>query len=183
LTANFASSRTGDVGRLLGTPTGTRRGLMDHRRELTFDRIEDVMPEVERLLAGHSTTKGWTLGQILHHLAMAIRLALAPDASGPASPADPHLDRTFKVRRRFFFRSARFPDGQEPPLPALRPPVDADERVEAETLRAELETLRLFEGPFADHPLLGPMSKREWERFHLMHCAHHLGFAKNATPE
>jgi Protein of unknown function (DUF1569) len=31
-------------------------------------------------------------------------------------------------------------------------------------------------GPFPDHPFPGPLDKAEWERFHCIHCAHHLGF-------
>jgi hypothetical protein len=31
-------------------------------------------------------------------------------------------------------------------------------------------------GPVADHPLAGKVSKEVWERFHRIHCAHHLSF-------
>lgn len=152
---------------------------MDGQRELAFERIEDVMTEVERLLVGHSTTRGWTLGQILHHLSTAIRLSL--DFRGDSTPpAD--LQRVFEVRRRFFFRSGRFPDGAKIPHPAMQPPADADERVEAEGLRAALESLKSSDGPFATHPIIGPLSKAEWVDFHRIHCAHHLAFAIQGPP-
>jgi Protein of unknown function (DUF1569) len=153
---------------------------MDDRRDLAFGKIEEVMPEVERLLAGHSTSKGWTLGQILHHLATAVRLCLVAGPRDPGTASDPVLERTFKVRRRLFFRSGRFPEGLEVPHPALVPPPEADERVEAESLRLGLERLGATEGPFAVHPVLGTMSKQEWVDFHRIHCAHHLAFAKVA---
>jgi hypothetical protein len=32
-------------------------------------------------------------------------------------------------------------------------------------------------GPVIPHPSIGPLTKAEWDRFHLIHCAHHLSFA------
>ena len=49
---------------------------MAERRYLEFTSLDDVMPDVERLLAGHVTVGGWSLGQIFHHVATAIRLTL-----------------------------------------------------------------------------------------------------------
>ena len=46
-----------------------RRG----RRPLVFVRLDEVMPDVERLLAGHVTVGRWTLGQICNHLELALR--------------------------------------------------------------------------------------------------------------
>jgi hypothetical protein len=54
---------------------------MAERRELTFASLDDVMPDVERLLAGHVTVGRWTLGQILNHLATATHLSAVTDAS------------------------------------------------------------------------------------------------------
>ena len=47
---------------------------MGERRVLDFARLDDVMPDVERLLAGHRTVGNWTLGQTLNHLKTAILL-------------------------------------------------------------------------------------------------------------
>jgi hypothetical protein len=155
---------------------------MDDRRELAFERIGDVMPEVERLLIGHSTTKGWTLGQILHHLSISVRLSITPGDDAPDSARLARLERAFEFRRRRFFGSGRFPEGVEPPHRDLHPPLEADERSEAESLRAALGMLGASEGPFTVHPMLGPLSKDEWVDFHRIHCAHHLGFAKVTRP-
>jgi hypothetical protein len=155
---------------------------MDDRRELAFERIEEVMPEVERLIDGHTTTKAWTLAQILNHLSTSIRLSFAPEPLTPESSLDPDLARTYEVRRRRFFRSGRFPEGIEVPIEVLIPPVDADEHIEAESLRTGIRLLVTPEVSFIAHPILGPMSNQEWVDFHRMHCAHHLGFAKAAQP-
>jgi Protein of unknown function (DUF1569) len=80
------------------------------------------------------------------------------------------------VNRRRFFRSGRFPEGAEAPIPVLIPPAVADEHAEAESLRSALRRFEELEGPFPDHPQLGPPTKDEWAAFHRIHCAHHLGF-------
>ena len=42
---------------------------MPERRMLDFASMDEIMPDVARLLEGHSTIGQWTLAQILHHLA------------------------------------------------------------------------------------------------------------------
>jgi hypothetical protein len=155
---------------------------MAERRYLEFTSLDDVMPEVERLLAGHVTVGAWSLGQICHHLATAIRLTL----DAPIRQRETTLDAPIRQRetareqdvaRRLFFRSVRFPDGMRAPLAALVPPPDRDSHTEADVLRAEIHRFVEADWQLPAHPRLGPMTKDEWTRFHCMHCAHHLGFA------
>jgi Protein of unknown function (DUF1569) len=148
------------------------------RRTLEFDRLDQVMPEVDRLLSGHITSGTWTLGQILDHLASALRLTMENDAEPEFDPLDLDLARLFEVRRRRFFRAGRFPDGASSPHPSLDPPPDADQRSSAESLRVFLRLFDEFSGTFPQHPMLGPMTKDEWSAFHRLHCAHHLGFVR-----
>ena len=43
------------------------------RRALTFATLDQIMPDVDRLMErGHSTVGKWTLAQICHHLAVAL---------------------------------------------------------------------------------------------------------------
>ena len=49
---------------------------MADRRTLEFARLDEVMPEVDRLLAGHATVGNWTLGQICNHLASTYRMSM-----------------------------------------------------------------------------------------------------------
>jgi hypothetical protein len=142
---------------------------MAGRRDLHFDRLDDVMPEVERLLAGHVTVGDWSLGQICDHLAAAICLLLEGGLGVSPRPVPE------AVRRRFLRRD-RFPEGVEAPHPALLPPARED-RVGADALGRSIERFTAAAGPLPAHPYLGPMSKDEWARFHCLHCAHHLGFA------
>ncbi|MGP0065369.1 MAG: DUF1569 domain-containing protein [Isosphaeraceae bacterium] len=144
---------------------------MAERRELTFASLDEVMPDVERLLAGHVTVGRWTLGQILNHLATAIRLT----TDTPANSAEPTREQD--VFRRRFFHRGRFADGIEVPLPVMLPQPGLDRRAEADSLRHAIARYTSFDGPFPAHPRLGPMTGEEWTRFHCIHCAHHLGLA------
>jgi hypothetical protein len=143
---------------------------MLERRTLDFQSLDEVMPEVERLVEGHNTVGQWSLAQILDHLATAIRLT----ALGRVEPTPrPHSEA---FRRRFFQRR-RFPEGVEAPHPRLIPQADADLQASMARLREAIERWGSVEGPFPAHPLLGQLSKDEWAQFHCIHCAHHLGFA------
>ena len=46
---------------------------MARRRALKFDSLDQVMPEVDRLLQGHTLGGHWTLAQICQHLANSMR--------------------------------------------------------------------------------------------------------------
>ena len=47
---------------------------MDGRRtSLSFSSLDQIMPEVDRLLVGHRALGHWSLGQICNHLAGAMR--------------------------------------------------------------------------------------------------------------
>ena len=148
---------------------------MTGRRDLSFDRLDQIMPEVDRLLAGHTTAGSWTFGQMLYHLATAVRLTTLGSRRPPEEPGS-QAARTAEVYRKRFFQSGRFPEGAEAPIPILIPPADADERAEAESLRSALLRFERSEGPFPAHPMLGPLTKDEWAAFHRIHSAHHLGF-------
>src|SRR5437660_1623214 len=95
------------------TSSANRNGAwgMAERRELSFASLDEVVPEVERLLAGHTTVSRWTLAQICNHLATGIRLTL----DAPVRPTEPTREQDV-ARRRFFARS-QFPDGMEAPIP------------------------------------------------------------------
>jgi hypothetical protein len=142
---------------------------MPERRMLDFRSLEEVVPEMERLLAGHTTVGQWTLGQILGHLAMSIRLTTRVRPKSPSGASSPAI-------RRNFFRGGRFPEGMEAPHPRLVPGPETDCQSAADALRNAIAQWDSAPGPFPDHPLLGSLSRDEWTRFHCMHCAHHLCF-------
>lgn len=143
---------------------------MSGRRASTFADLEEVMPEVERLLGGHIAVGRWSLAQVCNHLATGIRLTL----DVPIRPAPPSPEND--LARHEFFRRGRFPDGMEAPIARLVPQPDLDAAVEAESLHRKIERFTAHARPLPAHPRLGPMTREEWARFHCRHCAHHLGF-------
>ncbi|HWE36874.1 MAG TPA: DUF1569 domain-containing protein [Isosphaeraceae bacterium] len=148
---------------------------MDRRRRLAFASLDDVMPEVERLLAGHVTVGNWSLGQICNHLATAFHLVV------DVAPRDVAPGRrevlVAWLARRWFFAVDRFPTGVKVPSPRLIPRPGADARREAEALREAIARFVSAPGPFPTHPILGPLTRAQWVELHRRHCAHHLGFA------
>jgi hypothetical protein len=147
---------------------------VSERRALDYNRVDAIMTDVERLLAGHKTVGNWTLGQILDHLARSIRLTLRPlRVESPPAPSTPEQD----AARQAFFQNRSIPSGREIPTPRIVPDPNADPFASAEALRTVLEHLIMHESPFPSHPLLGPLNHDEWIHFHCIHCAHHLSFA------
>jgi hypothetical protein len=141
------------------------------RRQLSFARLDDVMPELDRLLAGHATVGNWTLGQICSHLASTLRVA-----------ADPPRPMPWIVRRtagpllmRYILRRGSMPAGVKAPAD-LVPKPGLDARAEAEALRA---TIRLYHERVPErfeHPFFGRVAKADLTRLQCIHCAHHLSF-------
>lgn len=149
---------------------------MGEQRALNLERLDQVMPEVDRLLQGHETLGNWSLGQICRHLALSVQYSVdgfprrAPwimrRSLGPVV-----LGKVLKARRiRAGFKSPEY----------LQPNPGLDARAEAEALRAAIHLFnaRPAQAGFAEHPFFGRMTKSQWTDFHGIHCAHHLSFAR-----
>ena len=145
------------------------------RRKVTFASLDEVMPDVDRLLRGHTTVGNWSLGQICSHLAQALHFTID---GFPPEAYPPWIIR--KTIGRFLLwrilRVGRFTEGLKMPT-KYEPAPGADARVEAESLRAAVQRFAAYSGPLAEHPMKGAVSRAVWERFHCIHCAHHLNFA------
>jgi hypothetical protein len=145
---------------------------MDGRRPLRFSRLSEVMPEVDRLLTGHRLVGQWTLGQVCNHLSTSIIGSI----EGTSFRFPWLLRKTIGpmlVRR--IIETGRMPRGIKAP-PTLQPRPGLDDRAEAEALRATVNYFGMHSGPLADHPLGGPIGRDAWDRFHAVHCAHHLSY-------
>jgi hypothetical protein len=143
------------------------------RRKLLFASLEQVTPDVERLLAGHVTLGRWSLGQICNHLALALRLSM----EGVPEKEPWLLRRTVgPLACRLSLWLHWIPEGVKVHAVYL-PEHGLDACREAEALRTAIERYRSFTGRLDEHPLLGRMSPAQWERFHCLHCSHHLSFA------
>ena len=145
------------------------------RRPLTFASLDEVMPDVDRLLRGHATVGTWSLGQICSHLAQAMHFTI--DGFPPEAHPPWIIKKTLgRLLLWHILRTGRFTEGLKMPK-KYEPRPGTDARAEAESLRAALRRFAAHSGPLADHPMKGQVSRAVWERFHCIHCAHHLRFA------
>ncbi|WZO98740.1 DUF1569 domain-containing protein [Isosphaeraceae bacterium EP7] len=151
--------------------------MSNRRRTLSFGGLHDVMPEVDRLLAGHRTAGRWSLGQICNHLGAGIVLSVDGFPGSAPWPIRATLGRFYK---RKVLRSGVMPAGGKLPE-KFTPRPGLDDRAEAEALRAAINAFSAHRGPVAPHPFYGPMTYDEWARLHSIHGAHHLSFTFPGT--
>jgi hypothetical protein len=59
--------------------------------------------------------------------------------------------------------------------------VKGNEKKALEDLRKTLTDLEKHEGPWAEHPIFGKMTKEKWLQLTSLHIASHLGWAKLKT--
>jgi hypothetical protein len=143
------------------------------RRPLRFDSLDEVMPDVDRLLRGHRTLGRWSLGQICKHLTGGI----VGSVEGFPGRAPWLLRMTLApIIKRQILATGRMREGVKLPEKFLPRP-GLDDRAEAEALRGALQLYAAHTGPMADHPFFGPLDRDTWTRIHRIHCAHHLSFA------
>jgi hypothetical protein len=139
---------------------------------LRFNSLDEIMPDVERLLGGYSTVGNWSLGQMCRHLATILRVSVDMPASTPRDPSRP-VD---EERKREMLESGALPEGLKT-APPFEPLAGLNDREEAEALRAAIAHYKASSDPVIAHPLFGEISRADWDRFHCHHCAHHLSFA------
>src|SRR5260221_1601287 len=109
---------------------------MPSRRTLVFTHLDEVMPEVDRLLVGCTTVGNWSLGQTCNHLALNIRSSV----EGYEIRA-PWVIRAIlgPVIKKQLFRKDQIKPGFKTPE-ANVPKPGLDDRAVAEALRAAITT-------------------------------------------
>jgi hypothetical protein len=146
--------------------------MIPGRRTLRYASLDEVMPDVERLLEGHVTVGTWCLAQICRHLATVTRRAVDLPASTPQDQSK----WVGEEQKRQVLESGMLPEGLHGP-PELMPWEALGEREEAEGLRAAIAHYKASAGPVIPHRIFGPLSREEWDQLQLIHLAHHLSFA------
>lgn len=147
------------------------------RRTLRYSSLDEVMPDVEALLQGHTTVGAWTLAQICRHLSTVMRLVVDLPASTPSDPSQ----WVGEEKKREVLESRKLPEGLPAP-PTILPPGGLDEREEAGGLRRAIARYQASPGPRIPHRIFGPLTKAEWDQLQLIHLAHHLSFATPTLP-
>jgi hypothetical protein len=148
------------------------------RRTLVYESFDEVMPDVERLLRGHTTVGNWTLAQICRHLATILRRHVDLPTSTTLDPSD----RVAENQKRRILETGLLPEGIEAPPRAVLQAMFG-EREETEGLRGAIAYYRAARGPVIPHRILGPLTRDEWDRFEMIHLAHHLSFAVSTAAD
>src|SRR3954464_8284254 len=99
------------------------------RRILCYQSLDEVMPDLDRLLEGHTTVGTWSLAQICRHLATVMRRVVDLPASTPHDPSH----RVPEVVKREDFETGQLPEALPGP-PEIMPAETLGGREEAEGL-------------------------------------------------
>jgi hypothetical protein len=153
--------------------------------------LEHIRREVERLTRGwseadwHRALDGkWSSGQILEHLLLTFKgttkgVRNVMEAGRPLGGKPTLRDR---VRTMYVAKLGRIPAGNLSPEQVL-----PNDGLDLESLRRFYDALVALDSTLADaerrfggnakvldHPILGPLSTKDWRRFHRTHANHHL---------
>jgi hypothetical protein len=150
------------------------------RTLLAIDKATDGISASE--LSWHSTQK-WSAAQVLEHLSLAFsstsKFAERLLAAGVVESPVPSVRQRAVVF--IVVELGLFPSGRE--APEFTKPRGLDPSRAVETIRSKLiemdgrlgELERRFGSRVrAAHPILGPMSLRQWRKFHWVHTRHHM---------
>jgi hypothetical protein len=144
-------------------------------RHLKFNSFEDALVELENLERGPVETTGlWSFYQILTHCAESLEFCVSRYPGEAPWIIRATIGRlAFKdLMRKGFFR----PGTMNPRASKKRE--EGDEKSAMARLRKAIADFQTYTGPMARHPFYGKIGREDFERLHIFHLAHHLGFAK-----
>lgn len=124
----------------------------------------------------------WTIAEILEHLALAYSAtALGAERAAGRGVTVRRADLRSRFRTFVVVECGYFPTGVEAPKMVV--PVGIDPGTALATALGNLERMdaaleRAAEAfgagtTLMDHPIIGPLSTRQWRRFHRIHTRHH----------
>ena len=144
------------------------------RRKLRFNNFDEIQAEAERLAAGPVRQLGnWSLGQATAHLARAMTMPL--DGSPTRAPLPIRMVVRL-MKKRILTNGVR--PGFKLPKQAADKYVPGPE-ISNEQGLSELRTsiARLKAEPLRHpHPVLGRLTREEWDQLHLRHAELHFSF-------
>ena len=159
------------------SPVNTRTA---ERRALRFDSINDILKDVDRIVAAERAgtlrrTGNWTVGQTLGHLAAWIEYGYN---GFPPEAHPPWLVRVIAkmLKNRILYKpmGAGMKVGRIPGGTLGIEPISTDEG--ARRFREALARLQRREEPKFHSPAFGPMTEDERLALNLRHAELHLGF-------
>jgi hypothetical protein len=143
------------------------------RRQLKFSTLDDILADVERLNQGKVRSLGnWSPGQNLKHLAIAMNGCL--DGIDAKAPLLIRVLASSFLKKRILTRPMSAGFHLPRSAAALLPPETSwDDGVQA--VRTALLRMKA-EGQRHPHPLLGTLTREQWDQLHCRHCELHLSF-------
>lgn len=161
----------------MGTAINTAKA---ERRALRFNSIDDLLKEMDRIVAAERSGKlrctgNWSAGTTFNHLATWIDYGYD---GFPAIVNPPFFIRwILTLRKGKYIRKGANPGVHIPGIPGGTlgtEPCDTDQGAAA--LRAALLKLKNRQPVKHHSPAFGPMTDDEREQFQLRHAELHLGF-------
>jgi hypothetical protein len=148
------------------------------RRTLNFRSLDEAVTDAERLhQSGYDKVGNWDLAQVCFHLSEWMRFPLDGYPKTPLVIA-PIMWLMRKTAGRKILEKT-LTKGFEPgghTLNQTLPAPGGDEAAAVARLRQTVERFGKHNGPYHPSPLFGQMTRDEWTRLNLAHCAHHLSF-------
>lgn len=144
------------------------------RRELHFDSLDDILADVELLAKSKDirTLGNWSSGQVLQHLAIVMNGSIDGISHQLPGPVK-FLFRLFLKRR---FLSKTMPAGFKLPERAaaiIPAPTSLEEGLQS--IRLAIQRLKI-EADRSPNPVLGSLTREEWDELHCRHAELHLSF-------
>lgn len=145
------------------------------RRTVRYESPDELLADAEVLVAGNTQTVGnWSLGQILRHLASNITCSI--DGYPSQLPWVVRFPLRLLFKRRFLNRT--LPAGFQFPK-KFSSALEPGEVEAADALQELREALRRLQSEERrrPHPVLGKLTREEWDRLHCRHAELHMSFA------
>ncbi|MEM8783134.1 MAG: DUF1569 domain-containing protein [Planctomycetota bacterium] len=152
------------------------------RRELNYADFGEMLADIEAMVAKpHAAIGNWTVAENIEHCAMPIGWAMDGYPEGFSVPW--YFKVIGPLFRKSFLTMKPSPPGIKPPTKMAaffkpRPDVTTDEAM----ARLRSAVARWPETPtIPKNPLVGSLTKAEWERFLCNHAALHFSFIVSAS--
>lgn len=148
------------------------------RRTLHFENLSEVLIDVQTMQSrSHQSLGNWTLAQVCRHLADTINGSIDGIRLGG------HRLRRIFLGRRILVWTLK--NGIPPGVTLdtkLNPPPDCQFDSSFLELKLAVDRYANHRGPLKPHPIFGHLNRKDWDRLHCFHCAHHLSFVVLANP-
>ncbi|GAB6165024.1 DUF1569 domain-containing protein [Thermostilla marina] len=150
------------------------------RRELTFSSVDEMIADVETLLArGYRREGNWTLAQVCDHLAIFFR---GPVEGYPSGKAPWFMRLVAPLILRRILKTGKLAEGVRVPESLL----PGDPRDDAEAVQNLIDAATRYrdhQGELHPNPFFGKLDRATSDRLQLIHAAHHLSFLVPEEPE